>query len=330
MLGDKIRTLRKENKISQEELAEKLCVSRQSVSLWENGQTMPSIENIVSIASIFNVSTDVLLKEDSKDEAAEITEGFEEEGRIKKPRKKKILTTILIMVAMAIVVTTVFVLIANRNLSAEEIYNIASPSTVEIQIQTENGLATGTGFFLDEKGTIVTNFHVIENAKGGDVFLNNGEKYKILKLVGFDSDLDIALIQIDYTSHNVLPHRKSMLKTGETVYALGSSLGLSDSFSKGIVSANSRELGSHIFIQITCPISHGNSGGPLIDCKGNVVGITSAVIDDGQNLNFAIPIANLRKIDTDTPVNFIGNLSFLEWVKMKKNDLSYWEWVALQ
>ena len=63
MLGEKIRNLRKENNISQEELAEKLNVSRQSVSLWENGQTQPSIENIIAIAKIFGVTTDILLKE---------------------------------------------------------------------------------------------------------------------------------------------------------------------------------------------------------------------------------------------------------------------------
>ena len=71
MLGEKIRNLRKENKISQEELAEKLDVSRQSISLWENDQTMPSLENIVSLANIFNVSTDVLLKGKVESESKE-------------------------------------------------------------------------------------------------------------------------------------------------------------------------------------------------------------------------------------------------------------------
>lgn len=68
MLGETIRNLRKEHNISQEEFAEKLGVSRQSVSLWENGQTLPSIENIVTIANIFNVSTDLLLKGNSQSE----------------------------------------------------------------------------------------------------------------------------------------------------------------------------------------------------------------------------------------------------------------------
>ena len=68
MLGEKIRNLRKENKMSQEALSEKLGVSRQSISLWENNQTMPSMENIVAIANIFGVSTDTLLKEEPEND----------------------------------------------------------------------------------------------------------------------------------------------------------------------------------------------------------------------------------------------------------------------
>ena len=85
MLGEKIRNLRKENKISQEALAEKLDVSRQSISLWENDQTMPSMENIISIANIFGVSTDTLLKEDAENDA---TEKVEEFAKTKKQSKK--------------------------------------------------------------------------------------------------------------------------------------------------------------------------------------------------------------------------------------------------
>lgn len=73
MLGEKIRKLRKENKISQEALAEKLGVSRQSISLWENDQTIPSMENIVAIANIFGVSTDELLKDNDEKEVEEIS-----------------------------------------------------------------------------------------------------------------------------------------------------------------------------------------------------------------------------------------------------------------
>lgn len=212
-------------------------------------------------------------------------------------------------------------------LSSEEIYCLASPATVEIRIETEFGTATGTGFFSSTDGKIITNFHVIEDATLGAVYLSNGEKYDIQKLVGFDSYLDIAIIQIDYQPTTILEIRTDLLQTGETVYALGSSLGLADSFSEGIISANQREIGGQIFIQTTAPISHGNSGGPLIDKYGRVVGITTAGVESGQNLNFAVPISAVNKIDQSHPVSFPGQLSFSEWSTIEKAGISYWEWV---
>ncbi|MBR5473011.1 MAG: helix-turn-helix transcriptional regulator, partial [Clostridia bacterium] len=100
MLGEKIRNLRKENKISQEALAEKLDVSRQSISLWENDQTMPSMENIVAIANIFGVSTDTLLKEETENDMDEKTE---ESINTKKPLKKKLFVILSIILTLAII-----------------------------------------------------------------------------------------------------------------------------------------------------------------------------------------------------------------------------------
>lgn len=306
MLGDKIRTLRKENKISQEELAEKLCVSRQSVSLWENGQTMPSIENIISIANIFGVSTDVLLKDDINDDVIEQgEEKAESETKIKKPKKKKLIFTFLIITAVLIVATAAFFWFSNRKLSAEKIYDIVSPATVELIIETDNGQVIGTGFFDDNNGTIITNYHVIERGYEGVAQLKDSGKFDIEKVLGYDEDLDIAILQIDYQNKKVLNKREDPLSVGEAVYALGSSVGLTDSFSSGIVSAVDRTINGNAFIQITAPISHGNSGGPLVDGRGNVVGITSAGIEDGQNLNLAIPIANIQKVNRGKDWDFI-------------------------
>lgn len=212
-------------------------------------------------------------------------------------------------------------------LSAEEIYKLASPATVEIRAETENGTVTGTGFFDSADGTIITNFHVLADATSGVVYLNNGERYPILKLVGFDSHLDIAIIQINYQTTSILQTRTDLLQTGETVYALGSSLGLADSFSQGIISANQREINGQIFIQTTTPISHGNSGGPLIDKYGKVVGITTANIESGQNLNLAIPISSTTKIDRNTPIDFQHTSSDLVTFVLERTSLSYWEWV---
>ena len=240
-----------------------------------------------------------------------------------------ILSVIIVLTVLAVSAYFVVRLMPNKQpteFSAEEIYRLASPATVEIRVETELGTATGTGFFSSADGKIITNFHVIENATSGAVYLNNGEKYVIQKLVGFDSYLDIAIIQIDYQPTTILEMRTDLLQTGETVYALGSSLGLADSFSEGIISANQREIGGQIFIQTTAPISHGNSGGPLIDKYGRVVGITTAGIESGQNLNLAVPISAVNKIYRSEPVKFIGSLSVREECVLQRTGLTYWEW----
>lgn len=231
-------------------------------------------------------------------------------GRKYRKSKKGILILAIVLGLILISVAAYFVvkLIPTKQLtelSSEEVYQLASPATVEIRVETEYGTTTGTGFFDSAEGTIITNFHVLEDATSGSVYLNTGERFDILKLVGFDRHLDIAIVQIDYQPTSILQARTDLLQTGETVYALGSSVGLADSFSQGIISANQREIGGQIFIQTTAPISHGNSGGPLIDKYGKVVGITTAGIETGQNLNLAVPISSVDKIDRSNPVDFL-------------------------
>lgn len=186
-----------------------------------------------------------------------------------------------------------------NELSSEEIYELASPATVEIQVTTDEGTSTGTGFFGDSDGTIITNYHVIEGGYEGTVKIKNGGKFDIESILGFDEELDIAIIKIEYQSEYVLNKRTTELTTGEKVYTIGSSEGLTDSFSSGIISAVNREIAGKSFIQITAPISHGNSGGPLIDRFGNVIGITSAGIEEGQNLNLAISVSEIENIARD-------------------------------
>lgn len=302
MLGENIKKCRKENNISQEELAEKLGVTRQSISLWENEQTTPSIENLVAIANIFNTTTDILLKDTIENK---IEETHSTKSNLKKSVKKKVVLVLSIFLTFAIISTIILSLwLQNYKLSAEEIYNIVSPATVEIVIQTKDGQSLGTGFFDDKNGTIITNYHVIECGRDGYVKLKNSNKFEITKILGYDETLDIAIIQIDYNNQSVLTKREGVISVGETVYALGSSVGLTGSFSSGIVSAVDRKIAGNKYIQITTPLSHGNSGGPLVDSYGNVIGITSAGISEGQNLNLAIPIEEINKVSRDKNYTF--------------------------
>lgn len=296
MLGEKIRNLRKENKISQEELANKLGVSRQSISLWENDQTMPSMDNIIAIANIFGVSTDVLLKENSENKTKELVE---ETTKTKKPLKKKLLIVISTILALAIVATSTIILVdkfSYNKLTAEEIFNLIAPSTVEINAEGDTFISTGTGCFIDNKGTVVTNYHVIESCHTINIKTQDGSTYKVESVLGFDKDRDLAIIKTDNNNSIPIELKTDKVKTGEKVYTLGSSLGLTGTFSEGIISSASREIEGFEFIQITAPISIGNSGGPLVDEFGKVLGITTGAFSEGQNLNLAIPTSAISEI----------------------------------
>lgn len=339
MLGDKIRQHRKLNHMSQEELAEKLGLSRQSISLWENNQTQPSLENIVMISNLLGVSTDELLSTNNGDSLPQPTESLIAEAHLvdptipsvvltpsadvscsieddvveiskgrKKQKNSKVTIIIFIFITAALLVLgllaarILFQGNSNTLLSAEEIYIKISPSVVEVIAESATETSTGTGFFFDNKGTIITNYHVIEGCQKAKIVLTNGTTYKVTAVLGYDANRDIAILATTCKQSTPLTIRTASVKTGEKVYAIGSSLGLTGSLSDGIISAVNREVEGYTYIQTTAPISHGNSGGPLVDSKGQVVGIVCASFTDGQNLNLAIPIADVNRISLNNSI----------------------------
>lgn len=196
---------------------------------------------------------------------------------------------------------TVLDSLPKRTLSAEELYRKASPSVVEIWGNAKDGSNQGTGFFYDTNGTVITNYHVIENCSSASITLSSGATYEVVKVLGYNVSEDIAILGTSCSNSTPLEIRETAVKTGETVYAIGSSLGLSGTLSSGIISAADREVDGYHFIQTTAPVSQGNSGGPLLDKSGRVVGIVSATISAGQNLNLAIPISALQRISKSNP-----------------------------
>ena len=187
-------------------------------------------------------------------------------------------------------------------LSAVDVYNLISPSVVEIYAESSLGASQGTGFFYDDKGTVITNYHVIENCQKAFITLSDGRTYSVISVLGYDADRDLAILSTGCTQSIPLSIRTDPAKTGEKVYAIGSSQGLTGTFSDGIVSAIDREVGENVFIQTTAPISQGNSGGPLVDAKGEVVGIVCSFFTSGQNLNLAIPVDAIKDISLKNPV----------------------------
>ncbi len=191
-----------------------------------------------------------------------------------------------------------------RDLSAVEVYVKCAPSVVEITAKNSVSKKTGTGFFIDAQGTVVTNYHVIESCTDVQISLYNGQIYRVDCVLGYDAARDIAILDTSCTESVPLEFGTEEAYTGQPVYTLGSSLGLTGTFSDGMVSTGKRLLNDKQFIQITAPISPGNSGGPLLDTKGRVIGVNTACMVDGQNLNFAVPIGDVSKVATDENTEF--------------------------
>lgn len=213
---------------------------------------------------------------------------------------------------------------ANETLTAEKIYEKVSPSVVEVTGTSASFTSTGTGFFYDDKGTVITNYHVIEKCTSAKITLSNGESYTVNNVLGYSESKDIAILSTSCTNSVPLKIRTTAVKTGETVYAIGSSLGLTGSLSNGIVSSAEREVEGQTFIQTTAPISSGNSGGPLLDSKGRVIGITTASLVDGQNLNLAIPVAEIDTLSTKNPTTLAKMFpQTVEWIS--ERDFFYYE-----
>jgi 2-alkenal reductase len=179
------------------------------------------------------------------------------------------------------------------------------PSVVTLVAQVTTGQAVGSGIVYDAAGWILTNKHVIATAKSVDVRLQDGRTFPGT-VYGQDTLTDLAIVKIDGAS-NLVPApigTSSGLQVGQMAIAIGSPLGVDypNSVTSGIVSALSRDItitsdtdlsggtNLHGLIQTDAAINSGNSGGPLVDASGRVVGVTTALADTAEGIGFAIPI----------------------------------------
>ena len=173
------------------------------------------------------------------------------------------------------------------------------PSVFLITTADRNGnaLASGTGFLVSKDGYLVTNHHVIRKAASAVAKADNGSTFRVEGILATDLERDLAILKITNRDTPALALGTSLrIKAGERVAVIGSPLGLEGSLSEGIVAANRdvKEFGR--LLQITAPISHGSSGSPVLDFKGNVVGVAASSRNEGQAVNFAIPVEELAKL----------------------------------
>ncbi|MFL5329941.1 MAG: trypsin-like peptidase domain-containing protein [Gemmataceae bacterium] len=156
--------------------------------------------------------------------------------------------------------------------------------------QREQDIGFGSGFLIDGKGVVLTNFHVIEGADQVEVILADGRKFQSKDIKG-DARTDLAIVRLD-TKGATLPHIEladsNQMEIGDRVLAIGAPFRLSGTVTQGIVSAKGRDLGLNRyddFLQTDAAINPGNSGGPLVNMEGKVIGINSAIINPNSKIS---------------------------------------------
>ncbi|MDE6029508.1 MAG: trypsin-like peptidase domain-containing protein [Clostridiales bacterium] len=331
--GKAIKTLRKTANMTQAQLAEKLNVTPQTVSKWENGVNMPDIDGVENMCAVFAVSMDEFMRlaDDSAptpsqsiptpqphvatppNQATAAAQTLSASTAVKSKRLKPIYITVISVMAAIIAFAAVLVpiLVSRKNtpkaLSANEIYQKVNPSVFYIEVETQNDTVGGSGFFINSTGTAVTNFHVVDGLKSAKVTLSNGQTYVVDKILGVDNVRDVALIHVAVPSSKSVTFANSDgVKTGDKVYAIGFPqsfiLGIQDStLTEGLVSKSSYSIDGVNYIQSTVNITHGNSGGVLVDVYGRVVGMTTAGIDVGNidYMNLSVPSNTVKGVKSN-------------------------------
>jgi len=187
-----------------------------------------------------------------------------------------------------------------RHLDVPTISREANGAIVSIVMSNKDGhpIAQGSGFLISKDGHVVTNYHVIKSGTSAVVKLPNGTFFAVDGVLASDKNRDVAIIKAHGVDFRTLTLGDSdRLQVGEEVVAIGNPLSLESTVSNGIVSAiRTVEDEGGKFLQITAPISPGSSGGPLFNMAGEVVGITTSHLVGGQNLNFAIPIDDVKSL----------------------------------
>jgi tetratricopeptide (TPR) repeat protein len=173
-----------------------------------------------------------------------------------------------------------------------ELVKRIKPSAVAIETFGAKGekLSRGSGFFIS-KDRVVTNLHVIENAQRAEIHLANGTIFAVKGVIATDGEGDLALLNVEVPAYQAipLPMDRTTPQEGESIFVIGNPFGLEGSVSNGIVSAVREIPGYGKVIQITAAISPGSSGSPVVNMRGQVIGVATLQASEGQSLNFAVP-----------------------------------------
>ena len=312
-LGSKLQSLRESQGISQKDLANCIGVTTGVVAEWESDETTPNLVELSHLSKALNVSADVLLDTTIEATATPVAQPMQTASPIVAPIKKRMKTGWIIGAFTLIVLIVIAILMFSESLKettppteaatvptdplafSEDTSAIesADASVVTIFCYDYDGelAATGSGFVAFDSKTIITNYHVMTSAYTCKISTNQDISYEVPKILCYSKEQDIAILQLakDTNLQPLTLGDSGIIKKGETVVAIGSPLGIKNTVSTGVLSGRLMDTNMDV-LQFTAPISSGSSGGALFDNNGNVVGITFASYDNGQNLNLAIPI----------------------------------------
>ncbi len=183
--------------------------------------------------------------------------------------------------------------------SLEALAARATPAVVLIDVKTPSGTRQGSGFIVEATGRILTNYHVIRDARSARVKLASGDVYDDVQVLAEDPRRDIAVLQIDgFDLPSLDLGNSGSVHIGAPVVLIGSPLRLENTVSTGIVSGRRQEAAGYELLQVSAPASSGSSGGPVLGTDGKVLGIAVSQMQGGQNLNFAVPINYARGLLT--------------------------------
>ncbi|HEX6037011.1 surface-adhesin E family protein [Longimicrobium sp.] len=206
---------------------------------------------------------------------------------------RRILLSLPISLALAVAAPPV----AHAQLSVPQVVQRSGPAVVSLKTFDARGreMVLGSGFILRD-GRIVTNAHVVEGAARVDVYDADERLLGTARHAeALDADVDIAVLPGMGAARNTVQLAREAPTVGEEVVAIGAPEGLTNTVSNGIVSAY-REVEGQRMMQITAPLSEGSSGGPVLNRRGEVVGVSVAIYQAGQNLNFAVPLDDVRAV----------------------------------
>jgi hypothetical protein len=228
---------------------------------------------------------------------------------------------------LALAALLVFALSA-RSEELPELVRRVKPSVVSVITYNSAGevALTGSGFFI-RPGEVLTNLHVVEGAHHAEIrtFEGKGKTYQVSGLLDVDREGDLAVLSVQMPTERarVVETTAAVPEEGEKIFVIGNPLRLEGSVADGIVSAVREVPSLGRIVQITAPISHGNSGSPVFNMKGQVVGIVTIRVMNGQNINLALGTSRFPAAESEKPMSF-PELAVLVADTQKPDSLADW------